>query len=349
MRPTPSFRSALLLAALAVLALVSTPASAQPPAISEESAVQLQPVEALALPDRHVASASVLAPNDAVIAAEVAATVAAVHAEAGRSVERGALLISLDERDAQLALAQASAQLQAATARLTLATHRAERGRNLRADKHISEDALMALETGLDGARADVALARAGRGVAARQLGKCQVRAPFDGVVLERQAQVGALAAPGTPLLRLVSLQAAEVEAQIAPESATDLREAREILFESQGQRYPVRLSALSPVLERSARTQLARLEFTAAAAPAGSTGQLSWIGPRLLFPAALMIKRNGRLGAFIDEAGVARFAHAADAQEGRPFRLQLAPGTRMVSRGQQGLNDGDALPVVEQ
>jgi hypothetical protein len=146
-----------------------------------------------------------------------------------------------------------------------------------------------------------------------------------------------------------VSLQAAEVEAQIAPESASDLRDAREILFESQGQRYPVRLAALSPVLERSARTQLARLEFTTTAAPAGSTGQLSWIGPRLLFPAELMIKRDGRLGAFINEAGVARFAHAADAQEGRPFRLQLAPGTPMVSRGQQGLNDGDALPVVEQ
>jgi pyruvate/2-oxoglutarate dehydrogenase complex dihydrolipoamide acyltransferase (E2) component len=175
------------------------------------------------------------------------------------------------------------------------------------------------------------------------------VRAPFDGVVLERQAQVGALAATGTPLLRLVSLQAAEVEAQIAPEYAADLREAREILFESQGRRYSVRLSALSPVLERSARTQLARLEFTAAAATAGSTGQLNWIGPRLLFPAELMIKRDGRLGAFISEAGVARFAHADDAQEGRPFRLQLAPGTGMVSRGQQGLNEGDALPVVEQ
>jgi RND family efflux transporter MFP subunit len=284
-----------------------------------------------------------------VIASEIAATVAEVHAEAGRSVERGAVLISLDERDARLALAQATAQLQAATARLTLATQRVERGRNLRADRHISEDELQALESGLEGAHAEVALARAGRDVAARQLDKCKVRAPFDGVVLERQAQVGALAAPGTPLLRLVSLQAAEVEAQIAPESAADLRDAREILFESQGQRYPLRLSALSPVLERSARTQLARLEFTAAAAPAGSTGQLSWIGPRLLLPAELMVKRDGRLGAFIDAAGVVRFAHAVDAQEGRPFRLQVAPGTRVVSRGQQGLSEGDVLPVLEQ
>jgi multidrug efflux pump subunit AcrA (membrane-fusion protein) len=144
MRPTLLFRSASPLALIA-LALFSSTATAQTAAASTESAVRVQPVEVLALPDRHVASASVLAPNDAVIASEIAATVAAVHAEAGRSVERGALLISLDERDAQLALAQANAQLQAATARLTLGPQRAERGRNLRVDKHISDDELMAL------------------------------------------------------------------------------------------------------------------------------------------------------------------------------------------------------------
>ncbi|MCG6117169.1 MAG: efflux RND transporter periplasmic adaptor subunit [Aquimonas sp.] len=311
-------------------------------------AVELRPAADLALADRLQASAAVLAPNDAVLAAEISATVATVHVDAGRQVEAGTVLITLDTRDARLALAQAGAQLQAAQARRTLAEQRALRGRELRAGSHISADELLALETGLQAAQADLALAEAGRDIAARQLDKCRVRAPFAGVVLERMAQVGALAVPGTPLLRLVSDAAPEVEAQIAPESAAELEAGRELRFEAQGRVFPLQLIALSPVLERSTRTRLARFAFEGAAAPAGSTGTLTWIGPSLLLPAELMVKRNGRLGAFVDANGQARFVPAPEAQEGRPFRLAIDPATLVVSAGQQGLNEGDALPVRE-
>jgi RND family efflux transporter MFP subunit len=340
MRVSALPRPASLLAALCF-------ACAALPAVASET-VELKLASEAALPDRQQASAAVLAPNDAVIAAEIAAIVAAVEVDAGRSVAKGDVLVRLDERDARLALAQADAQRQAAQARLTLATQRAERGRELRGNAYISEDELLALETGRDAARAELALARAGRDAAARQLDKCLVRAPFEGVVLERMAQVGALAMTGTPLLRLVSVQAPEAEAQVAQEAAADLALAREIVFQSQGKRYPLTLAALSPVLERSTRTQLARFTFSAEAAPAGSIGQVSWVGPRLLLPAELMVKRGGRLGVFVDEAGRARFVPASDAQEGRPFRVELSPSVRVVSRGQQGLNEGDALNFAD-
>jgi RND family efflux transporter MFP subunit len=327
---------------LALLALTGLPAQAR-------NVVELRPAAEVALPDRQQASGSALAPHDAVIAAEITAVIAAVHAEAGRSVARGEALISLDERDAKLALAQAQAQLQAAQARLTLAQQRAERGRQLRAEKHISEDELLALETGLQAAQADLALARAARDAAARQVEKTRIQAPFDGVVLERQAQLGALATPGAPLMRLVSTEQAEVEAHIPPDAARDLEVAQEIVFETQGRRYPLRLLSLAPVLERSARTRLARFAFVDDAALAGSTGQVSWTGPRLLLPAELMVKRGGQLGAFIEREGEAQFIAAPTAEEGRPFRLDLPPEARIVTAGQQGLNPGDALPVRDQ
>ena len=348
----PDRSAARLFCALLTLATpfsVQAQIEAAPATTPAPNRIERQSIEALALPDRQSASATVLAPNDALIAAEVAAAVATVHVEAGREVEAGALLVSLDARDARLGLQQAEAQLKAAQARLTLATQRAERGRSLRAERHISEDELLALETGLDAAKAEVDLARAARDAAARQLEKCRIRAPFAGVVLERQAQVGALATPGTPLLRLVSTSTPEVEAQLAPEAASRLEDGRDIAFVSTGRRYPLRLEALSPLLERSARTRLARFAFTAEAAPAGSTGQVEWTSAALLLPAELMVKRDGHLGAFIDEDGTARFVPAFDAQEGRPFRLEVPAGTRIVSQGQQGLNEGDALPAAGQ
>ena len=311
--------------------------------------MKLASAGSLALPDRLQASAAVLAPNDAVIAAEIAAVVSTVHVDAGRSVAKDQELVSLDARDARLALAQADAQQLAAQARLTLADQRARRGRELRAEKHISEDELLALETGLDAARAELALAGATRDAAVRQLDKCRIRAPFAGVVLERQAQVGALAVPGAPLLRLVSTAAPEVEAQVTPDFADELDGARDIEFEAGGARHALRLVALSPVLERTARTRLARFEFVDTHAPAGSTGTVSWLGSRLLLPAELMVKRDGQLGAFVADDGRARFVHAPDAEEGRPFLLRVEPDTQIVSRGQQGVNEGDPLPTSSQ
>ncbi|MEZ5583797.1 MAG: HlyD family efflux transporter periplasmic adaptor subunit [Candidatus Competibacteraceae bacterium] len=112
----------------------------------------------------------------------------------------------------------------------------------------------MELETGVQAAEADRDVAQAQRAVAARNVEKCRIAAPFAGVVLERQAQVGALAAPGTTLLRLVDLAPPEIEAQVQAAQADGLLQAREPVFDSQGRRYPARLLRLSPVVDLSPR-----------------------------------------------------------------------------------------------
>ncbi len=327
----------------AFMLLTTSVAFAQVPS---EPTISVQPASALAVENRLSASASVQAQNDSAIAAELAATIAEVHVEAGRNVSKGQLLVSLDARDAKLALRQADAALDAARAQLLLATQRAERGRRLRADRHISEDELLALQTGQVAADAQATQARAARDAAARQLEKCSVHAPFSGVVLERHAHVGALAAPGTPLLRLVSTAAAEVEAQLSPDAAEQIAPAVRIEFESQQRRYALKLAALSPVMERSTRTRLARFVFVTDSAPAGSTGQVSWIAPGLLLPAELMVKRGDERGAFIVVDGKARFVPAKSAEEGRRFQLDVPPETLVVHRGQQSLHDGDVVPT---
>lgn len=311
--------------------------------------VGVRPLREIALPDRGTAPASVIAPNDSRIAAEVTARVARVHAEVGGTIKAGHLLLELDTADYRLALAQADAQVTAARARVALAEQRRQQAETLRKKQFASDDAVLELKTAVQAAEADLEVAQAQRAVAARNVEKCRIAAPFGGVVLERQAQVGAMATPGAPLVRLIDLASPEIEAQIQAIQADELPRATELTFEGQSRTYPARLLRLSPVVDPAARTRLARLAFAGPAAPAGSSGTLLWFTPGALLPPELMVKRDQALGVFVAENGRARFMPAPAAQEGRPFPVSLPPETAIVVRGQQGLTDGQPVhPKVE-
>ncbi len=309
--------------------------------------VGVRPLREVALPDRGKAPASVVAPNDSQISAEVTAKVVRVQTEVGGTVEAGQLLLELDPADYRLALAQAEAQVTAAQARVALAGQRRRQALTLSEKQFTSDDTLMELKTGVQAAEADLDLAEARRAVAERNVDKCRVLAPFAGAVLERQAQVGAMATPGTPLLRLVDLAPPEIEAQVQAAQADEVPDATEILFETQGRDYPAHLLRLSPVVDAAARTRVARLAFAGPAAPAGSTGTLRWVTPGVLLPPELLVKRDQGLGAFVVADGRARFVATPTAQEGRPFAVALPPETQVVVRGQQGLSDGQAVTAT--
>ena len=333
-------RLALLLASL-VFSSMALAQSATPVEVG------VRPLREVALPDRGTAPASVIAPNDSRITAEVTARVARVHAKVGGTVEAGQLLLELDSADYRLALTQADAQVAAAQARVALAEQRLRRAQSLKQRQFVADDEVLELETGVQAARADLDVAQAQQAVAARNVEKCRIVAPFAGVVLERQAQVGATAMPGAALLRLVDLAPPEIEAQVQAIQAGELPRATELTFDGQNQRYPVKLLRLSPVVDSATRTQVARLAFTDRAAPAGSSGTLRWATPGVLLPPELMVKRNQDLGAFVVENGHARFVPAPAAQEGRPFPVALPPETPVVVRGHQGLTDGQAVTVI--
>lgn len=173
--------------------------------------VRTQPVTEVLQPRPGTAPATVRAPNRSDLSTDVSARVARVVVDVGGTVAAGELLLALDDTDFRLALAQAQARVGSAQARVGLAEQRLERAQRLREQRFVSEDEVLALATEAEAAQAELRIARADRDVAARNVEKCRITAPFDGVVVERMAQVGTLAAAGTPLLRLVDLAPVEL------------------------------------------------------------------------------------------------------------------------------------------
>ena len=350
-------RPMVVLAALAFLATSSAlpaaagAASAQEPSKPAASAanVELQPLKMVIVHPQRDVAATVIARNESKLAAEVAGTVLRWSADTGARVRRGEVLAEIDPADYLLALDRARSAAEASAARLKLAESQLKRSQSLVEKGFISQEALSQKETEVALMRAELASNRAQQATAERQLAKTKLRAPFDAEVRERKGQQGEMVAVGTVLYVLAEAGAGELAASVSPADAANLPSARELRFETQGARYPVRLLRIGATLSPTARTREARFAFSDAMPPAGSDGRLMWIDPQPHLPASVVVRRGAVLGVFVAEIGKARFMPLPGAQEARAAAVPAGLGdeTAIVVGGQAALQDGMAIRAV--
>lgn len=303
--------------------------------------------EVLEIP-RFSAPATVVARNAPRLAAEIEARIVEIAVAVGDRVSTGALLARLDCRRHTSLLAARRADLARSTAQQGFAREQLQRARNLGKAKSISEELLDQRRTDLAVADADVQSA----GEAVRQAeidaGHCEIRAPFDAVVNERLASVGDFASRGTAVVAIVETRGQEISAALRQDQLDDFATADGLAFEANGTRYDVALRALLPLADPVARTREARLLFEGGeSAVSGTAGRLTWRGPRSLLPADYLVRRDGRLGIFVLDAGQARFIALPSAEDGRPVRVALPDDTVLITEGRQRLVDGDTVNTV--
>jgi RND family efflux transporter MFP subunit len=212
---------------------------------AEEAATAPRPplVEAVearvgALPLEETVHGVVRAENEVVVRPEIAAPVVEVLVRSGEAVERGQVLVRLqdDELREQLRRAEADVALAEATAaesraRTAELETRVTRSRNLAAEALISPQELETLEAQLEASRAAarasearVEQARATVDERRTSLAKTRVRSPVAGRVGERRVEVGMLVDPGTVLFRVGGLERVIVEVTLTEEMLERVR-----------------------------------------------------------------------------------------------------------------------------
>jgi RND family efflux transporter MFP subunit len=294
------------------------------------------------------APAEVQALNDSSMSAEVSAVVLSVHADVGVAVAKGELLLELDPTDYQLNLKQAQANLASSQARLSQAKAKLKRAKSLDDKQYISADELLERETDVVVSQAQIQTDEVSVAIARRNLDKCSLRAPFDGVVGSRMAQVGSFVRNGDPLIALTQIDQFELDSEIPDSQADEVRTTKLLRFESRGQSWPVELLRLSPVIDSRGRTRQARFAFTRDAPAIGRSGELVWQVGAGMLPSNLISRRDGVLGVFLFESGKARFEKLPGAQEGRPARVRLPLSSRVITMGRERLQDGATVAVQQ-
>ena len=313
-----------------------------------EVSVRTQALNEVLVDFERRAPAEVRALNDSTIAAEVSSVVLSVHADVGQAVKKGDRLLELNPVDYQLNLKQAEANLASSKARLSQANAKLKRAQTLGDSQYISADELLERETDVMVFNAQIQANEVAVSIARRNLEKCSLTAPFDGVVGKRMAQVGNFVRNGDPLIAVTQVDQFELDAEIPDGQADEIRLAEMVRFESRGQSWPVELLRLSPVINSQGRTRQARFIFAEDAPAVGRSGELAWMVGEGMLPSNLISRRNGVLGVFVLDSGKARFKPLPGAQEGRPASVDFPTTTRVITLGRERLQDGASVTVQQ-
>jgi HlyD family secretion protein len=232
--------------------------------------------------------------RDARISVETAGRVVELCAREGERVKAGAPLLRLDETEAIASLALAERRYDTAKALLeeSKALHEdarleLERQRKLKDVEGVSQAVLDRLGQKLEAAAAqvDASRARLAQEEAARELARAQrdkvvLRAPFDGVVAERNIEVGEWATPalpglpGTPVMRLIDPDALYVRAELDEVDLGRVAEnlsARVLLDPYRGRSFAGRVVRVAPfVSDVEAQNRTLEIEVEMDAPPPG-------------------------------------------------------------------------------
>jgi membrane fusion protein (multidrug efflux system) len=167
--------------------------------------------------------ASVEATQATLISSRLLARIATVKIRAGDSVSKGDLLLELENSDIKAQVQQAEAQLRAGTAKLNEARQNLDRVSKLQADGVMSVSDLDRAEANHATLVAELAAASQVLEEARAALTYTMITAPFDGRVVDRFAEPGDTAQPGSKLLALYNPLTLRVEAQVRERLALQL------------------------------------------------------------------------------------------------------------------------------
>jgi RND family efflux transporter MFP subunit len=151
--------------------------------------------------------------------------VIAVLVEAGDHVKKGQLLARLDQSVVSAQVNQLTASVEQAKAQAALSEAEYQRAKGVEAAGALSSEEIERRRAAAitDAARAKVAAAQLAESEA--RLGRTQIRAPADGMVLTRAAEVGQSILPGgEPLFRLANGSEIEMRGQIAEQDIASVQ-----------------------------------------------------------------------------------------------------------------------------
>lgn len=151
------------------------------------------------------------------ITAQIAGNVTAIAFHSGELVQRGQLLVRLDDSSEQ-------AQLHADQARLTLAQATLERSRKLYAAHAASQSDLQTAEAGAAAAQAAVEGDKA-------TLRKLDIAAPFAGKAGIRAVSLGQYVSPGTAIVDLQSYDPLLLDFSLPQSTVSDLAVGQKVTF----------------------------------------------------------------------------------------------------------------------
>lgn len=207
-------------------------------------------------------SGTIRAVNQSSVQAQVTATASQVSAAVGQRVQKGQVLVVLNNQDNAARLAQAKANLSATQAQANQAQLMMQRKKRLLDQGFISKVEYEQSVVDYQAQQENVAAQRANVDIANKANQDGMIKSPMTGVITKRQVEPGQTVAAGQTLFEIVDPDRLELQAQIPTEQQAALQVGNQIEYRIQGNPNPLTasLSRVAPVADLSSR----QIEFFA-------------------------------------------------------------------------------------
>ena len=202
-------------------------------------------------------SGSLAPETDATIRSEITAPVVQTLIEQGQRVQKGQLLLRLDDAAIRDVVLSARSAVITAQNNLEVAQREVERNDALLKAGAIAERNVEQSRAQATGARAQLANAQAQLASAQKQLDHTRITAPFSGIVSARPANTGDVVSPGTALITVVDPSTMRLEASVPAEALSDVRLGAPVDFTVNGypdRHFTGRVSRINPIADPATR-----------------------------------------------------------------------------------------------
>jgi RND family efflux transporter MFP subunit len=218
------------------------------------------------------ASGYVVAQRKASIASKATGRLISLGYEEGDRVKKGEIIGRIENGDVEAALEQAKANLELSIADRNDAKQTLERAKNLFSRQLISQADLDAAQARFDRVTASISGAQAGVKAAEVQVENTLIRAPFDGTVLTKNADVGEVVTPfaagassRVAVVTIADMTSLEVEADVSESNIERItpQEPCEVVLDAYPDvRYKGYVNKIVPTADRSKATVMTKIRF---------------------------------------------------------------------------------------
>ena len=339
--------------------------------VETTSAVMTSPSQASAV---LTASGYVVAQQRAAVASKGAGRLVYLGVEEGDRVKKGQILARIEDADMVAGLDRARANLELAQAEYDDAERTFRRVQSLFDQDLASQAEIDAATSRLARIRAGIAAARATVTEAEVALENTRIRAPFDGTVLTKDADIGEVVAPFAAsamsrgaVVTMADMKSLQVEADVSESNITRVSAGQpcEIVLDSYPEkRYRGTVYKIVPTADRAKATVLtkvafldrddrvlpemsAKVTFLAKGSDTANVG----VPPRLTVTASAIASRNGQSVVFVIRDGqVTETPVTTGATIGNRVEITagLAQGDRLVDRPDASLATGHSVRVKQ-
>ena len=336
--------------ALLSLGLWGAPARAAtaPPAIVEVATVTRgSGTSVLKLPG------TVLSMRDSVISAEVTGRLLWV-AEVGEHIAEGEPLAIMDDHLHQLQLRNDWAEIERLKADIEYNQRQIARLEKLAAQNNTSKSGLDEAQSQLQMLLQEQRIAEVARDRTVYDLGRTRVAAPFSGVIVSREADIGEYTEPGDPLLRLVDTESLEISLSAPLRAARYNQPQSQVQVEGGGQDLVAEIRAIVPVGDSLSRMMEIRLTLAPGHWQIGEavTVELSDSLPAstLSVPRDALVLRDNEVFVYTlspDNTAV-KVPVITSSGHGNNIAIEgaLKPGDLVIVRGAERLHDRQPIKI---